>query len=229
MTLGKSEDVKLNRIIKLLFLTLIIASTFSSCSRPYTKRMEKELMSRPVEEDIKNVDIIKFSAKKLKFKINDDNHVIDFKSGRSYVTLVELPAYEPGKVIKLKSLCECIGIRKSIYIPEVAILDKNFKPLKNMNFTTRSPTAFDAASYESYFKVEKEDRYLFIYTNKERFGKYADHVMAPMQHTTVKYEKKAGTVYKTTTYHSEMTGLWWRGSAVGSFKIWLLDESELKK
>ena len=222
----KSNDMRNFFIVT--FISLLLMG-LTGCSRPYTKSMQAELDAKPVETKIENLPSIKFAGKELEFKINSDNPTFKFDFGKSYVSLVQLPAHKPEQGLKFISLCECVGFRKSIFIPIVAVLDKNFKTIRHLNFRTQSPTGFTAASYEGLAILESEDRYLFIYSDPGKYGEYADHVSAPMTWTSSTYEKSAGTMYKTTTYHSKQVGLWWRGSAVGAFELSIIDSIGLDR
>jgi hypothetical protein len=214
--------------ISIIFISLFLTG-LSGCSRPYTKDMQTELDTKPVETKIEALPAIRFDGDELEFKISAGNPTFEFDFGKSYVALVKLPSYRPEQGLKINSLCECVGFRKSVFIPIVAVLDKNFKSRKNINFRTQSPTGFTAASYEGLAILEPEDSYLLVYSNPEKYGKYADHVTAPFTSTSSTYERSGGTLYKTTTYHSGQMGLWWRGSAVGAFELSLIDSVGLDR
>jgi len=215
-------------LVFVIFISLFLIG-LTGCSRPYTKEMQAELDTKPVETKIENLPTLKVEDKELEFKINANNPTFKFDFGKSYVSLVKLPPYKTGKGIKLNSLCECVGFRKSVFIPLVAVLDKNFKPRKNLKFRTQSPTGFTAASYEGLAILEPEDSYLFVYSDPRKYGKYADHVSAPFTSTSSTYERSGGTLYKTTTYHSRQMGVWWRGSAVGAFELKMIDSVGLDR
>jgi len=221
---------KLNRIRN--FTILVFASLFvvglSGCSRPYTKDMQSELDTKPVETKISNLPAIAVKGGELQFEIGPDNPTFKFDFGKSYVSLVKLPPYQPGQALKFSSLCECVGFRKSVFIPLVAVLDKNFEPSKNLKFRTQSPSGLSTpARYEALATLEPEDRYLFIYSDPSKYGEYAGHVTAPFTSTTSTYTKSSGVLYKTTTYHSRQMGLWWRGSAVGAFELNIIDSADI--
>jgi hypothetical protein len=208
------------------FISLLLIG-LSGCSRPYTKAMQAGLDTKPVESKTANIPPIPFTGEELEFKINSDSPTFNFDFGKSYVSLVKLPAHNPEQVLKINSICECVGFTKSIFIPIVAVLDNDFNTTKHLNFRTKSPTGFTAASYEGFTTLAPEDRYLFVYSDPRKYGEYADHVSAPMTWNTSTYSKSGSTVYKTTTYHSQQVGLWWRGSAVGVFSLSLIGASEL--
>ena len=210
-----------------IILSGVILMVITACSRPYTATMKENLKSRSIETRTENLMPLKFEDDPFKFSINEDNPVFQTESGKSYVALVELPPYQEGRALQFKSICECFGFRKSIYIPNVLVLDENHQPLKYLNFQTRPQTMWDGASYEGFSRIAPQDRFLFIYSDPTKYGKPADNLSVPYTYTTTEYRSYTNT--QVTTYHTSSMGLWWRGSAVGSFKLRIIDAAKLEK
>lgn len=210
-----------------IILSVFLITGLTACSRPYTASMKVNLESRTVETRTEDLEPLRFGEDSFKFTIDESSPVFLTESGKSYVALVELPPGKAGKVLHFKSLCECLGLRKSIFIPNVLVLDENHQPLKYLNFQTRPQTMWDGASYEGFSSIAPEDRFLFIYSDPAKYGKPAENLSVPYTYTSTEYRSYTNT--QVTTYHTSSMGLWWTGSAVGSFKLRIIDPAELEK
>ena len=183
-----------------------------------SKRVLEDLEAQPAIGSFAELPVETMKSDVLRFTIDEDSPVFETNLGKSWVALVELPQEAAGRGLELKSLCGCLGFRKSIYIPNALVLDDAFRPTKFMDFVA-IPPAYDAASYIGKTVIGERDRYLFIYADPAAFDKKADFVTAPYHYTTQEVQGD----WIVTTYHTANMSLWWKGAARGDLKVRLID------
>jgi hypothetical protein len=108
---------------------------------------------------------------------------------------------------------------KNVFIPIGVLLDEGFNRVGQIKFVTHSQTMWEPVHFVSEVALDKNDKYVLIYSDPSRYGKPADSVSADVVHVRtdrMDYIKK-GTVMQT--YTDAKAGVWWEGAAVGEIQV----------
>lgn len=203
----------------LIALTLTLSLSLSACNSGASRSlllMEKSAPVKTVPEFERN----KLEHDKaVRYVFSEKSDASNFETGKSYGVLYELPGFKDSSTVEIKSYCDCIGLYKNVFIPIGVLLDEKFNRIGQIKFSTHSQTMWEPVHFVSEVALEKNDRYVLIYSDPSRYGKPADNVSADVVHVRtdrMDYIRK-GTVMET--YTDAKAGVWWEGAAVGEIQV----------
>jgi Maltose operon periplasmic protein precursor (MalM) len=143
-----------------------------------------EEVARTLAEQNKAI-AVPFLKGKAKRKIEKDERTYALPYGESPAALFKLPDYTSPYTLKVTSLCNCIGFRKSMLVPSGLFLDADFKQTRKFeeaDLKTNQPgfkKGMNAGASFDINETRKSDRYLLIYTRADLLGQTADKLNAP--------------------------------------------------
>jgi hypothetical protein len=116
--------------------------------------------------------VVTFPAQKKKVKrtIEKSQPTFLLSSGDSRALLFELPAMTGLYTLKISSVCNCDGPAKSIFVPNVAVLDAR---LGLTHTVEEEGFAVKSQSFEAAIDLDGTngaDRYVLIYTRGDKVG-----------------------------------------------------------
>ena len=145
--------------------------------------------------------------------------VFQFSTGKSFTGVFQLPTYQPGTVLEIKSYCHCLGLSKGVFIPIADVLDANYKKIDEIKFTTHTQTWRQPVHYIGGITLSAEKKYIVLYTDPKRFGKAADTVYVEVVDQTTERMDYIRKGYTQTTYTERQASVWWEGDAIGELTL----------
>lgn len=201
----------------LLALPLTLCIGITGCNSGATRSLQFMEESAPVKS------VPEFSRntlehdKAVRYVFSEKSDASNFETGKSYGVLFELPKFKDSSTVEIKSYCDCFGLYKNVFIPIGVLMDEGFNRVGKIKFVTHSQTMWEPVHFVSEVALDKNDRYVLIYSDPRRYGKPADNVSADVVHVRTDQLDNKGTVLKTYTDAKE--GVWWKGAAVGEIQI----------
>ncbi|WP_432455625.1 MULTISPECIES: MalM family protein [unclassified Agarivorans] len=96
-----------------------------------------------------------------------NSSVVEFAEGRSYVAALALPEHLEQVEVEVDSL-----ITNMVFVPTIAVYDKQLQPLAKFNQTTLSAEGFLTIKQQFSPTLARKARYILVYTAHEQlFGK----------------------------------------------------------
>ena len=118
---------------------------------------------------------------KAKYSIEKKHRTYTLASGETRVMLAQLPKFTTPYTVKIRSMCNCFGFSKTIFVPRGAFLDERFQQTRELDETEF--TAVTGGGWQLDLDVEigddrKDDAYLLLYTAGsgvgQRLGRFRD-------------------------------------------------------
>jgi hypothetical protein len=96
-------------------------------------------------------------------------------TGQSRVAVFKLPDYRTPYALAINSLCRCLGIHKSIFVPSGTFFDAEFRPthvLRETQFAAKAPgmKGYRLAAEIQVDGEYRDDRFLLLYTTADAVG-----------------------------------------------------------
>ncbi|MFH2134743.1 MAG: hypothetical protein ABII81_06125 [Pseudomonadota bacterium] len=203
----------------LIAVSLTLGINLSACNSGATRSLQFMEESAPVKKVAEFERHTLEHDKAVQYVFSEKSDASNFETGKSYGALFELPEFKDASTVEVKSYCDCLGLYKNVFIPIGVLLDEGFNRVGEIKFVTHSQTMWEPVHFVSEVALDKNDRYVLIYSDPRRYGKPADSVSADVVHVRTErmdYIKK-GTVMQT--YTDAKAGVWWKGAAVGEIQI----------
>jgi len=110
---------------------------------------------------------------KAKHSIDKGHRTYAVATGETRFMLAKLPKFATPYVFTIKSMCNCLGFSKSLFVPRGAFLNEQFQQTREVDETEF--TAVTRGGWQLDLEVEigldrKDDAYLLLYTDGSRVG-----------------------------------------------------------